>query len=74
MALVPCIAVSTGFVLLTCILAESLRKLVSATVPNGLVKSALLEAIAGAELCGTGFELIISKYHISSKIQILYYK
>jgi len=57
--LVPCIAVSTGYVLLTCLLAESLRKLVSATVPNGLAKTALLEAIAGAELCGAGFELII---------------
>jgi len=59
MALVPCIAVSTGFILLTCILCETLRKVVSATIPNGLAKSALLEAIAGAELCGTGFELII---------------
>eukprot|EP00093_Oithona_nana_P006732 06732.XXX_105051_103143_1 [CDS] Oithona nana genome sequencing. len=59
MGLVPCIAVSTGYVLLTCLLAESLRKLVSTAVPNGLGKTALLEAIAGAELCGAGFELII---------------
>ena len=59
---VPCIAVSTAYVLLTCFLAEALRKLVSAYVPNGLAKSAVLEAIAGAELCGAGFELIISKY------------
>lgn len=61
MGLVPCIAVSTGYVLLTCLLAESLRKLVSTAVPNGLGKTALLEAIAGAELCGAGFELIISE-------------
>ena len=61
MGLVPCIAVSTGYVLLTCIIAEVLRRLVGQTVPNGLLKSALLEIIAGAELCGTGFELIISK-------------
>ena len=60
--LVPCIAVSTAYVLLTCFLAESLRKLVSASVSNGLAKSAVLEAIAGAELCGAGFELIISEY------------
>ena len=60
---VPCIAVSTAYVLLTCFLAEALRKFVSAYVPNGLAKSAMLEAIAGAELCGTGFELIISKYY-----------
>ena len=71
MALVPCIAVSTGFVLLTCILAETLRKLVSATVPNGLAKSALLEAIAGAELCGTGFELIISKHDFKHYIGVM---
>ena len=62
MGLVPCIAVSTGYILLTCFLCESLRRLVSASVSNGLAKTALLEAIAGAELCGAGFELIISKY------------
>lgn len=61
MGLVPCIAVSTGSVLLTCLLAESLRKLVATAVPDGLGKTALLEAIAGAELCGAGFELIISE-------------
>ena len=69
---VPCIAVSTAYVLLTCFLAEALRKLVSAYVPNGLAKSAVLEAIAGAELCGTGFELIISKYYyIHPEIKVL---
>jgi len=59
--LVPCIAVSTFYVVLTCVLAESLRKLVHAFAPNGLAKTALLEVVAAAELCGCGFELIISK-------------
>jgi len=72
MALVPCIAVSTAFILLTCFLAEALRKLVSATVPNGLAKSALLEAIAGAELCGTGFELIIIADHYGWQTYAVY--
>ena len=60
-ALVPCIAVSTGFILLTCFLCEALRKIIESTVPDGLLKTALKEAVAGAELCGCGFELIISK-------------
>ena len=60
--LVPCIAVSTFYVLLTCALCEILRKIVDAALPNGLAKTALNEAIAGAELCGCGFELIISKF------------
>lgn len=60
--LVPCIVVSTLYVLLTCVLCEALRRVVEATVPIGLAKTALLEAIAGAELCGCGFELIISEY------------
>jgi hypothetical protein len=34
---------------------------VDATAPVGLAKTALREAISGAELCGCGFELIISK-------------
>jgi len=72
MALVPCIAVSTAFVLLTCFLAEALRKLVSAYVPKGLAKSALLEAIAGAELCGTGFELIIIADHYGWQVYAVY--
>ena len=62
-ALVPCICISTGFVLLTCFLAEALRKVIESVVPDGLLKTALKEAVAGAELCGCGFELIISKLH-----------
>ena len=61
MALVPCIAISTAYVLLTCFLAEALRKVIESAVPDGLLKTALKEAVAGAELCGCGFELIISK-------------
>ena len=60
-ALVPCIAISTGFVLLTCFLCEALRKIIESVVPEGLLKTALKEFVAGAELCGCGFELIISK-------------
>ena len=66
-ALVPCIAVSTGFILLTCFLCEALRKIIESTIPDGLLKTALKEAVAGAELCGCGFELIISK-----SLRILY--
>ena len=69
--LVPCIAVSTFYVLLTCALCEILRKVVDAALPNGLAKTALNEAIAGAELCGCGFELIISKL-FSRTVEILY--
>jgi len=58
-ALVPCIAISTGFVLLTCFICEALRKIIEAVVPEGLLKTALKEFVAGAELCGCGFELII---------------
>ena len=67
--LVPCIAVSTFYVLLTCALCEILRKVVDAALPNGLAKTALNEAIAGAELCGCGFELIISKFLQKKKIK-----
>ncbi len=61
MAVVPCISVSTGYILLTVVLCEVARRLVRSSVPDGLVKTALLEVIAGADLCGCGFELIISK-------------
>jgi len=58
MGLVPCIAVSTGYILLVLFLAELVRRLV-APLNAGLVKTALNEAIAAAELCGACFELII---------------
>jgi len=58
MGLVPCIAVSTGYILLVLFLAEVGRRLVAPLNP-GLVKTALNEAIAAAELCGACFELII---------------
>jgi len=58
MALVPCIAISTGYILLVMFLCEMARKLV-APLNDGLVKTALNEAIAAADLCGVCFELII---------------
>ena len=60
MALVPCIAISTGYILLIMFLCELLRKAI-APLNDGLVKTALNEAIAAADLCGVCFELIISK-------------
>ena len=60
MALVPCIAISTGYILLVMFLCEMARKVV-APLNDGLVKTALNEAIAAADLCGVCFELIISK-------------
>merc|ERR1712012_309030 len=58
MALVPCIAISTGYILLIMFLCELLRKAI-APLNDGLVKTALNEAIAAADLCGVCFELII---------------
>merc|ERR1711971_1096458 len=58
MALVPCILISTGYILLIMFLCELLRKAV-APLNDGLVKTALNEAIAAADLCGVCFELII---------------
>ena len=53
---------STLYVLLTMFLAEALRKIVEAAMPNkSLVKTAILEFVAAAEMCGCGFELIISE-------------
>merc|ERR1712036_191464 len=58
MALVPCIVISTGYILLVLFLCELARKLIAPLNP-GLVKTALNEAIAAADLCGCCFELII---------------
>ena len=60
MALVPCIAISTGYILLIMFLCELARRTV-APLNDGLVKTALNEAIAAADLCGVCFELIISE-------------
>jgi Na+(H+)/acetate symporter ActP len=38
MGLVPCIAVSTAYILLTMFLAEALRKVFKATIPVGLAR------------------------------------
>ena len=61
MALVPCIAVSLGYILLNCFLAEALRKVIGSVFQEGLLRTALNEALAAAELCACGFELIIGK-------------
>ena len=60
MALVPCIAISTGYIPLIMFLCELARRTV-APLNDGLVKTALNEAIAAADLCGVCFELIISE-------------
>ena len=61
MALVPCILISTGYILLVLFLCELARKTI-APLNDGLVKTALNEAIAAADLCGVCFELIISEH------------
>jgi len=63
MALVPCIAVSLGYILLNCFLAEALRKVIGSVFQEGLLRTALNEALAAAELCACGFELIIVADH-----------
>lgn len=66
MALVPCIAISTGYILLVMFLCELARKTV-APLNDGLVKTALNEAIAAADLCGVCFELIIGIIEIKRR-------
>jgi len=61
-ALIPCICVSLGYILLILFLAELARRVVAPLNP-GLVKIALNEAISAAELCGACFELIIISDH-----------
>ena len=61
MALIPCICVSTLYVLLSMLLAEALRKSAVALMPDSLARTAVMEFIAAAEMCACGFELIISK-------------
>jgi aquaporin related protein len=58
MALVPCILVSVGYIIMFLFMAEFMRRLVDPLNPS-LLKTALYEAIAAAEMCSTGFELII---------------
>ena len=69
----PCIAISTGYILLVMFLCEMARKLV-APLNDGLVKTALNEAIAAADLCGVCFELIISKSrYVKNRTSIRYF-
>ena len=58
---IPCILISTSYVLLTMFLAELARKIVAASMPDSLIRRAILEFVAAAEMCGCAFELIISK-------------
>eukprot|EP00096_Caligus_rogercresseyi_P004485 TRINITY_DN1876_c0_g1_i1.p1 TRINITY_DN1876_c0_g1~~TRINITY_DN1876_c0_g1_i1.p1 ORF type:complete len:261 (+),score=11.01 TRINITY_DN1876_c0_g1_i1:116-898(+) len=59
MVVIPCICVSIGSVLLTLALAEGLRGLLHDYLRDGIIKTAILEFLAAAELCGCGFELVI---------------
>jgi len=59
---VPCICVSVLFILLTMFLAEAVRKVATAALPRpNLLRTAILEFAAAAEMCGCGFELIIGR-------------
>ncbi|GAB0092984.1 Aquaporin [Sergentomyia squamirostris] len=51
--------VSTGYMGLSCALAQTARKLSNKIVSEGLVQELFFEAIAAAELCACCFELII---------------
>ncbi|XP_071743769.1 aquaporin-11 [Lepeophtheirus salmonis] len=68
MAFIPCICVSLGSLCLTLAFAELLRLIIHASLKGGILKIALLEFVAAAELCGCGFELVIiaDNYGISA--------
>ncbi|XP_055692418.1 aquaporin-11 isoform X2 [Lutzomyia longipalpis] len=55
----PALLVSTGYMGISCALAQTARKLTSRMVKEGLVQELFFEAIAAAELCACCFELII---------------
>nr|ACO14967.1 Aquaporin-12A [Caligus clemensi] len=60
MALIPCICVSTAYICITLWLAEASRNTLKTFLnDHPLLQTGLLEAIATAELCGVGFELVI---------------
>ena len=56
------LAVSTGYIILTCAICAILRRLVGAVTVPGLGRLLLLELIAAMDLCGCCFELIVGKY------------
>ena len=63
MGLVPCLAVSTLTIVLTMFVAQFLRELAAALLPRGsMLLVCVNEFLAAAEMCGCGFELIISEY------------
>uniref|UniRef100_A0A1L8DF20 Aquaporin n=1 Tax=Nyssomyia neivai TaxID=330878 RepID=A0A1L8DF20_9DIPT len=55
----PALLVSTGYMGISCALAQTARKVTSRMVHEGLVQELFFEAIAAAELCACCFELII---------------
>uniref|UniRef100_U5EGT0 Aquaporin n=1 Tax=Corethrella appendiculata TaxID=1370023 RepID=U5EGT0_9DIPT len=56
---IPDLAISTFFIILSCCIASTARKLNRKFFQQGLVQDLIFEAIAAAELCGCCFELII---------------
>jgi len=61
------LAISTGFIVLSCVLASVARKLTNRFFNAGLVQELVFEAIAAAELCATCFELIIGEQIVKKK-------
>lgn len=57
------LVISTGFIILTEILASLIRKFVEETLKDNFFKQLVFEFIATAELCAACFELIIGKYY-----------
>lgn len=55
------LAVSTLYIVLTCLIGYWLRRYCMYYVHENFVRSLILEGIATAELCGACFELIIGK-------------
>ncbi|XP_063227405.1 aquaporin-11-like [Bacillus rossius redtenbacheri] len=68
------LAVSLGFILLTCVLAQAGRHLAYKLVRQPFVRTLFLEGIAAAELCGVCFELIIvaDNYGVSTYAVLLF--
>ena len=64
------LAVSTGVLLLVCLLAHLLRLVVRRTVSGTELNALLQEGIAASELCACAFELGISKYQCFPFIEI----
>lgn len=55
------LGISTIYIILSCLLANTARKLTQKFVNNNFVRELFHEAIAAAELCACCFELIIGR-------------